>query len=77
MSGEHNNGAQSGGIGFVGALTVLFVGLKLTGYIDWSWWWVAAPVWIATAVALLVFVVVLAGLFISDQLESRRRRRRT
>lgn len=27
-------------------LTVLFVGLKLTHYIDWSWWWVLAPTWI-------------------------------
>lgn len=26
-------------------LTVLFIGLKLTGVIDWSWWWVTAPIW--------------------------------
>ena len=26
-------------------LTLLFVGLKLTNYIDWSWWWVLAPIW--------------------------------
>ena len=32
------------------ALTLLFIGLKLTGYIDWSWWWVASP-------AILVFVL--------------------
>jgi hypothetical protein len=25
--------------------SVLFTGLKLTGYIDWSWWWVLAPLW--------------------------------
>lgn len=30
-------------------LTVLFVGLKLTHYIDWSWWWVLAPTWIPIA----------------------------
>ena len=33
-------------------LTCLFVGLKLTGHIDWSWWWVTAPTWIPLAIAL-------------------------
>lgn len=42
-------------------LTVLFVGLKLTGYILWSWWWVVSPIcfallWpFALAAILLVF----------------------
>ena len=26
-------------------LLLLFIGLKLAGYIDWSWWWVFAPAW--------------------------------
>lgn len=30
---------------FLWLLTLLFVGLKLTGHIDWSWWLVLAPVW--------------------------------
>lgn len=33
----------SGGIGFTGMLTILFIGLKLTNVIDWSWWWVLSP----------------------------------
>lgn len=37
-------------------LTVLFVGLKLTGYIAWSWWWVLAPVWVPACIAILVVV---------------------
>ncbi len=37
--------SSSGGIGVFGLLGVLFVGLKLTGFIDWSWWWVTAPFW--------------------------------
>jgi hypothetical protein len=37
--------SSSGGIGFFGALTILFITLKLTDYIDWSWWWVLAPIW--------------------------------
>ena len=27
-------------------LTLLFIGLRLTGYIDWSWVWCLAPVWV-------------------------------
>lgn len=40
-------------------LTVLFVGLKLTGHIAWSWWWVLSPMWIPGA-AVIVFLLVLA-----------------
>jgi hypothetical protein len=31
---------NSGGIDFIGLLTILFIGLKLTNHIDWSWLWV-------------------------------------
>lgn len=37
-------------------LFVVFLILRLTGVIDWSWWWVTAPLWIPLAVALFVFV---------------------
>lgn len=40
-------------------LLVLFVGLKLGGVIDWSWWWVLSPFWIPLCIALLAFVVFL------------------
>lgn len=40
------NTASSGGIGFCGLLTILFIGLKLTGHITWSWVWVLSPLWI-------------------------------
>lgn len=48
----------SGGIGFTGLLTILFIGLKLTGYIDWSWWWVLSPLWAVVALILSAVVVV-------------------
>jgi hypothetical protein len=35
-------------------LTVLFVGLKLTNYIAWSWWWVLSPLWIGFIVAFVL-----------------------
>lgn len=52
----------AGGISFIGGLTLLFIGLKLTGVINWSWWWVLAPAWIAAAISLFM-VAVLGALF--------------
>lgn len=51
-----NSSSKSGGIGFLGMLTILFIGLKLTKYIDWSWLWVLSPLWIPIAIAGLFFV---------------------
>ncbi len=49
-----SSSSSSGGIGFVGLLTVAFIVLKLTHVINWSWWWVLSPLWISLAVAVLV-----------------------
>jgi len=49
--------SSSGGIGFFGLLTILFIGLKLTGYIAWSWWWVLSPIWVPTIVVLLIILL--------------------
>lgn len=59
---SNSSSSSSGGIGFVGLLTILFIGLKLTGYIAWSWWWVLSPVLISLAVivALIAFVAVVS-----------------
>lgn len=47
----------SGGIGFTGLLTVLFVALKLTHVIAWSWLWVLSPIWIPlVSVAVIAFL---------------------
>lgn len=54
--------STSGGIGFSGLLTIVFIVLKLTGNIDWSWWWVLSPIWLVVAFisALLIigFIVI-------------------
>lgn len=44
-------------IGPIGLLTLLFITLKLTGVIAWSWWWVLSPIWITACV--LVFLALL------------------
>lgn len=46
---------SSSGAGFFGMLTILFIGLKLAGFIQWSWWWVLSPIWIPIAVAAVLF----------------------
>lgn len=56
---ENKNSSASGGIGFSSLLTVLFIGLKLTHYINWSWWWVLSPLWISAAIVIGLVVVVL------------------
>jgi hypothetical protein len=40
-----SSNSSSSGIGFAGMLAILFIGLKLTHYINWSWWWVLSPLW--------------------------------
>ena len=44
---------------FVTLLTVLFIGLKLTNQIDWSWWWVLSPLWISAALVIGILLIVL------------------
>jgi hypothetical protein len=48
-----------GGMGLSGWLTLLFIGLKLTGHISWSWWWVLSPVWITFGLVAVLFLVLL------------------
>lgn len=56
---------SSGGIGFCGLLTIVFITLKLTHTIDWSWLWVLSPLWIPFALVLLIFLIVLTVAAIS------------
>lgn len=53
-----NVSSSSGGIGFFGLLGIVFIVLKLTGYINWSWWIVLSPIWGSILVGLLIFLVV-------------------
>jgi hypothetical protein len=50
-----------GGIGLGGILTLIFITLKLTGLITWSWWWVLSPIWIS----LLLFILISIILFVA------------
>jgi hypothetical protein len=54
---SNGSSSASGGIGFCGLLTILFIALKLTGVIAWSWLWVLAPLWIPLALALAALLI--------------------
>jgi len=49
---------SNGGISFTGILFLIFLTLKLTSVISWSWWWITAPLWIPTAIGLLILIIV-------------------
>ena len=50
------------GISFCSLLTILFIGLKLTGVIAWSWWGGLSPIWIPFAIILGFWLVALVTL---------------
>jgi len=52
---KENN--TSGGISFVGLLTIVFIVLKLTKVISWSWLWVLSPLWISLVIGLLLIII--------------------
>lgn len=60
MSRSKNISVQSSSaIGFPGLLTILFIGLKLSHVIDWSWLWVLSPLWMPAAIFLGLFAIFL------------------
>lgn len=48
---------SGGGFGIGTLLTIIFVILKLTHVIDWSWWWVLSPLWISIILVAVMFIV--------------------
>lgn len=52
-----NTSTTSSGIGFPGLLAILFIALKLTGVITWSWLWVLAPIWIPFVIVGFILIV--------------------
>lgn len=57
---DSSSSSSSGGIGFAGLLTIAFIVLKLTHFIDWSWWWILSPLWISAGIAIAVIAAVIS-----------------
>ena len=57
-SSEKKSGSTTG-ISFSSVLFIVFLVLKLTGTIDWSWWWVTAPLWIPVGLVFIIAFIIL------------------
>lgn len=57
---------KSNGISLGGVLLVIFVVLKLTGLIAWSWWWVFSPIWIPLLIVVAVFLIAMIIMTIKE-----------
>lgn len=63
---ENKTVRVSGGLSLPAVLFIVFLILKLTNVIDWSWWWVTAPLWISFSlgiVAVLIYTIVLLCIY--------------
>ena len=49
----------SAGIGIPTVVQIVFIILKLTKCIDWSWFWVLSPMWIGAALWIVIFVIII------------------
>lgn len=52
---------RNGGMGFISVLTLIFIVLKLTHNISWSWIWVLSPIWISIILIILIFEIILVA----------------
>lgn len=57
------------GIGFTGALAILFIALKLMGHIAWSWLWVLSPLWIPWGIALVIVLAIIGVVLVVKLIE--------
>ena len=58
-SSSTSRASASGGVGFIGLLTIAFIVLKLCHIIEWSWVWVLSPLWISGGLVVLILIATL------------------
>ena len=54
---ENKGTATGSGIGICGILFIVFLILKLTNHINWSWWWITAPLWIPAGIGIVCIII--------------------
>lgn len=58
---KEDNNQNNQEMGFLGWLALIFIVLKLTGYISWPWVWVLAPIWGSFVFALLILIIIIVS----------------
>lgn len=53
-----SSNSKGGGLGICSVFTIVFVVLKLTKVIAWSWWWVLCPLWINLILTIIAVIVI-------------------
>jgi len=59
---KNNSGS---GLSLTAVLFIVFLVLKLTGNITWSWWWVTSPLWIPFLIGIGLVLTILIGVIIA------------
>jgi len=49
-------------------LFITFLVLKLCGVINWSWWWITAPIWGPLAIIALLMLIGLIGMIVTKKI---------
>lgn len=65
---SNNEKYTFGGIGFIVLLTIVFITLKLTHVINWSWIWVLSPIWIVYFTLFAIMAIVLFVMWIKGDM---------
>lgn len=72
MSNEERNITIKNGLSVSTILFFIFLVLKLTKVINWSWWWVTAPLWAGLAVTIIVAFFLIMGIIIGSMFKKRK-----
>lgn len=62
---DNKTGGSSIGLGMI--LFIVFLILKLTNHIDWSWWWVTSPLWIGAGLFFVIFIIGVILIVLKDK----------
>ena len=70
---SNNKTIKNTGMGFTSGLTLLFITLKLTDHIDWSWIWVLSPLWIGTSLVIILLIIIFTIDLIVEKIKKKKK----
>ena len=74
MSKNDKTTIQFGGTSFTGLLFLVFLTLKLTNVINWSWWWITAPLWIIPSAIIIGIGLLVVVAFIIEMILKKKKK---